>query len=200
MDVCLYGAAGGMSPGMLISLQNLKLHKDVLEFQEEYPAGTFDLGSDVRQSGKLDSAGRAMLVEEHDGHRGTLDDIRVVGSLRADLEILCARCLDPVPYPVKRQFDLLYRPAGSDIGEDKEVELQDKDAAISYYEGNGVELAELLREQILLEVPLKTVCKGDCKGLCPQCGRNLNAGQCECAQSATDPRWDALRELKDRLK
>jgi uncharacterized protein len=185
---------------MLISLHNLKLHQDLLEFKEEYPAGTFDLGPDVRQSGSLGSSGRAMLVPEHDGHRGTLDDIRVVGTLQTDLEILCARCLEPVPYPVKRQFDLLYRPAGSDIGEDREVELEDKDAAISYYEGEGVELAELLREQILLEVPLKTVCKEECKGLCPQCGRNLNTGECECAQAASDPRWDALRELKDKLK
>jgi uncharacterized protein len=185
---------------MLISLHNLKLHKNLLEFEEEYPAGTFDLGPDVRQFGKLSSAGRAMLVEEHDGHRGKLDDIRVVGSLQTDLEILCARCLEPVPYPVKREFDLLYRPAGSDIGEGKEVEMQDRDAAISYYEGQGVELGDLLREQILLEVPLKTLCSEDCKGLCPHCGRNLNTGSCECAQAAVDPRWEALKGLKDKLQ
>ena len=185
---------------MLISLHNLKLHKNLLEFQEKFPAETLDLGSDVRQTGELASEGRAMLVQEHDGHRGTLDDIRVVGSLKTDLEILCARCLEPVPFPVKRQFDLLYRPAGSDIGEGKEVEMQDKDAAISYYEGEGVELVDLLREQVLLEVPLKTVCQEECKGLCPHCGRNLNTGQCECAQDATDPRWDALKGLKDKLQ
>jgi uncharacterized protein len=185
---------------MLISLQNLKLHKNLLEFTEEFPADTFELGPDVRQASKLVSDGRAMLVEEHDGHRGKLDDIRVVGSLKTDLEILCARCLEPVHYPIQREFDLLYRPAGSDIGEDKEVELDDKDAAISYYEGDGVELDDLLREQVLLEVPLKTLCKEDCKGLCPHCGTNLNTGHCECAQAATDPRWEALRGLKDKLQ
>ena len=189
-----------MGTGMLISLQNLKLHKNLLEFKENYPAGTFELGTDVKQSGPLSSDGRAMLVEEHDGHRGTLDDIRVVGNLATRLEIFCARCLDPVPYDVSRQFDLLYRPAGSDIGEDREVELQDKDAAISYYEGEGVELQDLLREQVLLDVPLKTVCRDDCKGLCPGCGRNRNTGECECAADAADPRWDALKGLKDKLQ
>lgn len=185
---------------MLISLHNLKLHKNLIEFKEEFPADTLDLGADVRQSAELTTDGRAMLVEEPDGHRGKLDDIRVVGSLSTDLEILCARCLEPVPYPVKRHFDLLYRPAGSDIGEGKEVELQDKDAAVSYYEGGGIELTDLLREQVLLEVPLKTVCKEDCKGLCPHCGRNLNTGQCECTEAASDPRWEALKGLKDKLQ
>jgi uncharacterized protein len=185
---------------MLISLQNLKLHKNLLEFTEEFPADTFELGPDVRQASKLVSDGRAMLVEEHDGHRGKLDDIRVVGSLKTDLEILCARCLEPVHYPIQREFDLLYRPAGSDIGEDKEVELDDKDAAISYYERDGVQLDDLLREQVLLEVPLKTLCKEDCKGLCAHCGTNLNTGHCECAQAATDPRWEALKGLKDKLQ
>ncbi len=185
---------------MLISLPNLRLHKNLLEFEERFPAGAFELGTDVRQTGELRSQGRAMLVEEHDGHRGKLDDIRVVGSLHTNLEILCARCLDPVPYAVERQFDLLYRPAGSDIGENKEVEMQDKDAAISYYEDDGVELAEVLREQILLDVPLKTVCREECKGMCAHCGRNLNTGQCECAQAASDPRWEALKSLKDKLQ
>jgi uncharacterized protein len=185
---------------MLISLQNLKLHKNLLEFMEEFPADTFELGPDVRQDSPLRSDGRAMLVEEHDEHRRKLDDIRVVGSLKTDLEILCARCLDPVHYPIQREFDLLYRPAGSDVTEDKEVELKDTDAAISYYEGGGVELTDLLREQILLEVPLKTLCKEECRGLCPHCGINLNTGNCECAQATADPRWEALKDLKDKLQ
>lgn len=185
---------------MLITVHNLKLHKNLLDYKEEYEPGTFELGPDVRQVGPVHSDGRAMLVEEPTGHHETLDDIRVVGQLSTDLEILCARCLDPVPYPVKRQFDLLYRPAGSDIGEDREVELQDKDAAISYYEGDGVELQELLREQVLLEVPLKTVCREDCKGLCPHCGLNRNTSECQCSASLTDPRWDALKGLKDKLQ
>jgi len=185
---------------MLISLKELRLHRDVIDFDEEFQPESFDLGPDVRQQEKVATSGRANLVQEHTGTVGTLDDIRVAGKLSTGLEILCARCLDPVQVPVNRDFDLLYRPAGSDIGEDKEVELQDRDAAISYYEGEGLELAEIVREQLLLAVPIKTVCREECKGLCPHCGKNLNTGECECAQSATDPRWEALKGLKDKLQ
>ncbi len=185
---------------MLISLRELRLRQNVIDFDEEFQPESFDLGSDVRQKDKVSTKGRANLVQEHTGTVGTLDDIRVAGALTTGLEILCARCLEPVQYPVKREFDLLYRPAGSDIGEDKEVELQDRDAAISYYEGEGLELSEIVREQLLLAIPIKTVCRDECKGLCPQCGKNLNTGECECAQAAADPRWDALKGLKDKLQ
>lgn len=185
---------------MLISLKELQLRKNVIDFEQEFQAESFDLGPDVRQTGKVSTSGRATLVEEHTGTAGTLDDIRVAGNLAAELEILCARCLEPVHYPVQRDFDLLYRPAGSDIGEGKEVELQDRDAAISYYEGDGLTLDEIVREQLLLAVPIKTVCKEECKGLCPHCGRNQNTGECECAKAATDPRWEALKGLKDKLQ
>lgn len=185
---------------MLISVRDLRFRKNVRDFEQEFPPERFDLGPDVRATTGVKTAGRATLVEEHTGDKGTLDDIRIAGKLATDLEGLCARCLEPVQYPVKRDFDLLYRPAGSDVDGDKEVELQDRDAAISYYEGDGVELQDLLREQMLLEVPIKTVCNEQCKGLCPHCGRNLNTGECECAQTTSDPRWDALKGLKDRLQ
>ena len=80
------------------------------------------------------------------------------------------------------------------------MELQDKDAAISYYEDDSLELEDVLREQMLLEVPIKTVCTEECKGLCPHCGRNLNTGECECAAKVSDPRWEALKGLKDKLQ
>ncbi len=184
---------------MLISLQDLRHRKNILDFDQEFPPETFDLGTDVRATEPVKAEGRATLIEEHTGHRGTIDDIRVAGKLATNLEILCARCLEPVPFPVQREYDLLYRPQGSDSGE-QEVELQDKDSAISYSEGDGLELEDVLREQLLLAVPIKTVCKEECKGLCPHCGRNLNTGECDCAQAATDPRWEALKGIKDKLE
>ena len=186
---------------MLISLQDLRKHKNVLDYEKEFPPEGFDLGPDVRPTSSVKATGRVTLIQEHTGDHGTLDDIRVAGDLKADLEILCARCLEPVHYPIQRDYDLLYRPQGWDSsGGEKEVEMQDKDAAISYYEGEGLELKDVLQEQMLLEVPLKTLCKDECKGLCPHCGRNLNTGECECAKAATDPRWEALKDLKDKLQ
>jgi uncharacterized protein len=77
--------------------------------------------------------------------------------------------------------------------------MQDKDSEIAFYEGDGVELNEILREQILLAMPIKTVCRDACKGLCPQCGKNLNIAECQCVPIAGDPRWDALKDLRGKL-
>src|ERR1700741_2726804 len=139
---------------MLISRQYLKLHENQMEFDEEFQPGTIDLGEDATQVGPLKSSGRATLLHEHDGHKGVIDDIRVVGKLATKLEIPCARCLEPVPYPVDRAFEFLFRPQEVNVGPD-EAEMQDKDAEIAFYEGDGVELEDILREQILLAVPIK---------------------------------------------
>ena len=183
---------------MLISLQYLRLHDNQLEFNEEFEPGTIDLGSDATQVAPIRAEGRATLIPEHDGRNLVLQDIRVVGKLTTKLEIPCARCLEAVPYSVNRSFELLFRPQTVNVGPD-EREMQDKDAEIAFYEGNGVELENILREQVLLDVPIKTVCREACKGLCPQCGKNLNNGECHCEPVAGDPRWDALKDLRGKL-
>jgi len=183
---------------MLISLQYLRLHGNVMEFNEEFQPGTIDLGSEATQVGPLKSDGRATLIPEHDGRGSVLNDIRVVGKLTTKLDIPCARCLESVPYKVDRTFELLFRPHSVNVGPD-EAEMQDKDAEIAFYQGDGVELEDILREQILLAVPIKTVCREECKGLCPQCGKNLNAGECQCEPLAGDPRWNALKDLRGKL-
>jgi uncharacterized protein len=62
-----------------------------------------------------------------------------------------------------------------------------------------MELADSLREQVLLAAPVKVVCRENCKGICAQCGKNLNEGACDCAPAVADPRWHALRDLKKGL-
>jgi uncharacterized protein len=183
---------------MLISLQYLRLHDNQMEFDEEFQPGTIDLGSEATLVSPVKSSGRATLIAEHDGRGKVLEDIRVVGTVATKLEIPCARCLDPVPYKVDRRFELLFRPQSVNVGPD-EAEMQDKDAEIAYYSGDGVELQEILREQILLDVPIKTVCREACKGICPQCGKNLNTAECQCEPVAGDPRWDALKGLRNKL-
>ena len=74
------------------------------------------------------------------------------------------------------------------------------EAEIGYYQGEGLLLEDLLREQVLLAVPLKVICREDCKGLCPHCGKNLNEeGACSCADELEDPRWAALKEIRSKL-
>jgi len=182
---------------MLIRVADLQLHK--LEFNQEFQPGAIDFGSDVQQAGPLDSTGRAELIVEHRGHKHDIDDIRVVGKLDTIMEVGCARCLEPVRFRVNREFDLLYRPLGVDRRAE-EVSISEADTEIGYYDGEGLLLEDVLREQVLLASPVKLICREECRGLCPQCGINLNLATCNCQQRSSDPRWAALSELKNKLQ
>jgi len=182
---------------MFISLQVLEQKE--INFREEYPPGTIDLGPDMRQSAPLRTSGRAVLIEEQHGHKEVIQDIRVVGELQTSVESACARCLEPVTRPVSRNFELLYRPRGIDGGRE-EISVTQAEAEIGYYQGDGIELQDILREQILLAVPMKVVCSEGCKGMCPQCGQDLNKSECNCAAPVGDPRWDALKDIRDKLE
>jgi uncharacterized protein len=181
---------------MFFEIKDLKLHP--IEFGEKFEPGVIDLGADYRQIAPIEASGRADLVEEHHGKHKIIQDIRVRGRLATQLETACARCLEPLTQDVKREFDLLYRPQGADAGRD-EMSVTDAEAEISYYEGEGLPLEDVVREQVLLAVPLKVTCREDCKGLCPHCGQNLNEGACSCTVEVEEPRWAALKEIRNKL-
>ncbi len=181
---------------MFIEIRELELHP--VEFQKEFSPGVIDFGVDLRQRTPLRSSGRAQLVEEHHGKRQVIKDIRLNGRVITSIELACARCLEPVVQDVDRTFDLLYRPLGSDAGKE-EMSVTAVDAEIGYYQGNGLELDDALREQVILALPLRALCREDCRGLCPQCGTNLNAEPCSCAEGVHDPRWEALKDLRDKM-
>jgi uncharacterized protein len=182
---------------MFLDIKDLELRP--LEFEEEFQPNVIDLGSEARQRTPLKASGRAEVVEEHHGKNQVIRDIRLRGRLSAGLELQCARCLEPVKQDIKRDFELLYRPLGADAGRD-ELSVTDAEAEIGYYQGDGILLEDVLREQILLALPLKITCREDCKGLCPQCGKNLNQEQCSCSTEVEDPRWAALKEVRGRLE
>jgi len=181
---------------MFIEVAELELHP--VDFQKEFPPDAIDLGPDARLRAPLNSSGRAQLVEEHYGKHQVVKDIRLQGELSTSLGLQCARCLDAVDQDVARSFDLLYRPLGTDAGHE-ELSVTDAEAEIGYYQGEGLLLEDVLREQVLLSVPLKVLCREDCKGLCPCCGKNRNAEPCSCDLSMQDPRWEALKEIRQKL-
>jgi uncharacterized protein len=182
---------------MFLDIKDLELRP--LDFEEEFQPNVIEFGDEVRQRTPLKTSGRAELVEEHHGKHQIIKDIRLRGRLSAGLELQCARCLDPVKQDVSRDFELLYRPLGADAGRD-ELSVTDAEAEIGYYQGEGILLEDVLREQVLLALPLKITCRDDCKGLCPHCGKNLNQEQCSCAAPVEDPRWAALKDIRSRLE
>lgn len=182
---------------MFIDIHDLEVQR--LEFDEEFKPGAIELGEDARQFRSLRARGHAELVKEHQSGAKPVVDIRLVAAFSTGIELDCARCLEPVRYDIDRDFDLLYRPQGVDAGHE-ELSVTDAEAEISYYSGDGLLLEDVLREQVLLSLPLKALCQDQCKGLCPQCGKNLNQETCSCALKAVDPRWLALQDLKNKLQ
>jgi len=184
---------------MFIDIHDLEVHP--VEFRKDFAPDAIDLGPDLRQQTDLKSHGRAELIEEHGTRRSeTIQDIRIVAGFETRIEVNCARCLDPVVQDVAKQFDLLYRPISTVSEGADEISITQAEADIGFYRGDGLLLEDVLREQVLLAVPIKTVCSEGCKGLCPHCGANLNQGTCDCHEERTDPRWDALKQVRDKLK
>ncbi|HET9837350.1 MAG TPA: DUF177 domain-containing protein [Candidatus Angelobacter sp.] len=151
------------------------------------------------QKAPLAALGQAELIRENRGGRQVVEDIRVVGSFATEIDALCARCLEPVHNKVREEFDLLYRPLGIDA-RSEEVSISQAETEIGYYQGEGLLLEDVLKEQLLLALPVKQVCGPNCKGLCPHCGKNLNAESCDCVSSMPDPRWSALEDIRKKLE
>jgi uncharacterized protein len=114
-------------------------------------------------------------------------DILVRGHLEGTLNLNCSRCLVSFSHPAATDFDLLLAPAPDQAGPADE-ELSKADLDRDFYTGETVNLESILREQVLLTLPLKPLCAEACKGLCPRCGADLNQETCQCpAEESTSP-------------
>ena len=170
------------------------LRKEPLKLDLAIPEGAIDYAPDIRQVGNLRISGQAEVIEEHGGVGGVIEDIRLRAKFDGRFELLCARCLEPSQQNLKGEFDLIFRPSSADarLGERA---ISEAETEIGYYEESGLVLEDVVREQVLLSLPDRLLCKPDCKGLCPQCGQNLNEASCHCDNTRTDPRWNALKDL-----
>jgi len=122
------------------------------------------------------------------------DQFRLAGTVRTTIELTCGRCLETFRAPVRESFDVLFLPhVEAPAGEETKVE--DDDLTTAYYREHVLDLGQLMQEQFYLAVPMKPLCREDCRGLCSLCGTNLNAGSCACAVSWEDPRLAELRSL-----
>ncbi len=171
---------------MLLSVREMEARK--VEFETAFRPGEIEfIDNELRQRTDLRVAGSAELIE-------STQEIRVRGSIEVSFEAECARCLELTAFPIETQFDLFYRPADSETSH-SEREIDSGEAEIGYYDGDGLELEDVVREQVLLALPLQWVCREDCKGICPVCGQNRNASGCSCKAETVDDRWSALRNI-----
>lgn len=131
-----------------------------------------------------------LAADVHKDH----EKVRITGRAGTTLELACSRCLEGFRVPVDATFDLLYLPAVPASGAG-EQEVAEDDLATSYYRDGVIDLADLVREQLFLALPMKPLCQDACRGLCPECGTNLNAGSCACTHAWEDPRLAPLKAL-----
>jgi len=165
-----------------------QLEKNPVRFNLDVPAGEIEFVGNITQTSDLHCEGRAELLNH------AVKDIRVHGDLKVDVSASCDRCLELVAIPVQNHFDLVYFPeAESQAGED---EVAESAIDVGFYEGNGLTLNDVLREVVLLALPMQIVCDEACKGICPQCGENRNERDCDCHPAAADDRWSGLKDFR----
>jgi DUF177 domain-containing protein len=121
-------------------------------------------------------------------------EVFLTGEVSASTAASCARCAEEFIAGNRRQFRYVMAPKA--VGYDKQADLCADDLEFSLYEGENIDLTPLVREQVLLALADRPLCREECKGLCPHCGSNLNESDCGCSSEARDPRLAVLRTLK----
>ena len=141
-------------------------------------------------------ASRSTVSAELDLYR-TGHEVVARGALAGDLATICSRCTDDARVALDAPVEVVFVPRGTEIAATDE---DDGDIAaapeIVHYDDETIDLSETLREELLLALPLAPLCREDCKGLCARCGKELNAGPCDCPEEPKDDRWSALRNVK----
>ncbi len=173
-------------PPMFFSLTELEHHP--VHFDLTYAPGEIDFGEELKQSGPLHTVGQAELL------KNTLGEIRIRGAVQVDFDCDCDRCLEPAPQHVDSELDLFFRPQ-PEIGAHVEVQLEEGEVDLSFYEGDGVSLRIALRDYLILSHPMQCLCQPDCKGLCPHCGVNRNTIACNCSEEHIAGKLANLRGL-----
>jgi uncharacterized protein len=123
------------------------------------------------------------------------DHIRVRGRVETELRLDCSRCLAEYRSPIDSAFTIFYLEAtGTD--QDEEVELAEEDMISATYAGDEIDFTAEIAEQIIMAIPLKPLCRDDCRGLCPTCGTDLNITGCTCGRQEINVKFSALKDFK----
>jgi uncharacterized protein len=124
------------------------------------------------------------------------DHIRVEGLVETDVTLTCSRCLTPFSKHLRSLFTIFYTKATGAVSLDEEVELGEKELISATYEGDEINLSPEVDEHIIMELPMKPLCSGGCRGLCSSCGTDLNLMECDCAAKRGSFSFSALKNIK----
>ena len=124
--------------------------------------------------------------------------VLVRGSVSGEILLTCARCLTEFSAGIRETVDIELRPVFDLERTAQERELGSDDLDVEFFRGDALDIGHLAVQQIYLYIPMKPLCKNDCSGICPGCGADRTLGTCRC-EPDTDPRWNALKDLKDQM-
>jgi uncharacterized protein len=131
--------------------------------------------------------------------RKTGQQVLVLGNVGGKVQLTCARCLKDFIAEIQENVDIELRPVLDLDRAARERELGSDDLNVGFFRGDALDIGHLAAEQVSLAIPMKPLCHNDCSGICPECGADRAMGTCECELS-TDPRWGALKDLKEQMK
>jgi uncharacterized protein len=160
------------------------------ELKPAVPPGSME---DASSRTLEDNATVEPVLEGHARLMHTQGGVLVQGKLHGEAIVQCVRCLEPVTVPLDVQLEEIFTPT-IDVLTGRPVQSDEEDRALWIDERHILDLTEVLRQDVLLALPMHALCSEECRGLCPVCGQNLNQGSCSCTPEP-DPRWGALRDL-----
>ncbi|GER94412.1 hypothetical protein A45J_2173 [hot springs metagenome] len=124
-------------------------------------------------------------------------EVIITGRAKGTVELQCSRCLKAFDMDIDSAINVVYHPA-SEINKEEHYELKGDELDTGFYKNDTLDTEDLLKEQLVLNIPMKPLCSNDCKGLCPKCGANLNITQCNCLTSEVDSRLAVLKQLLNK--
>ncbi len=154
---------------------------NVREYEISDPIDILEIGvvSKVEGTVKLTRTNRGILAQ---------------GTLQTRIPVECSRCLKVFDYPLSVDIEEEYFPV-IDVNSGTPLEIPEEPGGFTIDEHHILDLKEAIRQNILLAIPMKPLCREDCAGLCQSCGKDLNQGQCDCNKAEIDPRWSKLAKL-----
>ena len=169
-----------------------KVKNKQVDLSEELPASHYPTLAE------MEKAGECSFIEPVRAQISAVweyDHVRATGSVQSAVQLSCSRCLADYRLPVSSDFTIFYTQAkGEEL--DEEVELSDEELISASYSGDEIDVDPEIAEQVMLEVPYKPLCSESCRGLCPQCGADLNAGECGCDRGGINLKMAALKKIK----
>ncbi len=169
-----------------MKIEVLEIPEEGLNIEVEESPNLEDI--DIKKSFKA-----VMRVEK----RG--NEVFIKGIVNGEIELQCSRCLKDYIMPIKTIFEITYHPIEI-LNKEELVELKRDEMDVDFYREGQIDTEDIIRDQILLNIPMKPLCSENCKGLCPVCGSDLNEIKCGCEKKEIDPRFDILQTLLRRMK